>query len=213
MKIICKLFNDTCAKAKKEDLCFCEICPHCGTRRGISKDAWAEIWKKIWRSNWANAVIIKVLLLSNCFAFIVLFNFCYCCLVTRLCPTLCNPMDCSMPGFPVSHHLLELAKVHVHWTADAIQPSHPLLSSSPSTFQFNVLKYTLKVVGFPSGLDGKESNCQSRFNIGSLGLVHWDNPERWYEEGGGREVQDGEHVYTRGGFMLCGRTNTILLSK
>ena len=48
-------------------------------------------------------------------------------------------------------------------------------------------------------------------NTGSLGLVHWDDPERWYEEGGGRGVQDGEHMYTRGGFMLMyGKTNTIL---
>ena len=47
-----------------------------------------------------------------------------------------------------------------------------------------------------------------------LGLVHWDDPEGWYEEGGGRGVQDWEHVYTRGGFMLIyGKTNTILLSK
>ena len=44
-----------------------------------------------------------------------------------------------------------------------------------------------------------------------LGLVHWDDPEGWYQEGGGRGVQDGEHVYTRGGFMLMyGKTNAIL---
>ena len=44
-----------------------------------------------------------------------------------------------------------------------------------------------------------------------LGLVRWDDPEGWYEEGGGRRVQDGEHTYTRGGFMLMyGKTNTIL---
>ena len=56
-----------------------------------------------------------------------------------------------------------------------------------------------------------ETNCQSRFDTGSLGLVHWDDPEGWYGEGGGRGVQDGEHVYARGGFMLiCGRTNKIL---
>ena len=41
-------------------------------------------------------------------------------------------------------------------------------------------------------------------------LVHWDDLEGWYGEGGGRGVQDWEHVYTRGGFMLmCGKTNTI----
>ena len=48
-------------------------------------------------------------------------------------------------------------------------------------------------------------------DTGSLGLVHWDDPVGWYGEGGGRGVQDGEHVYTRGGFMLMyGKTNTIL---
>jgi len=45
--------------------------------------------------------------------------------------TLCNPMDCGMPGFPVYHQLLELAQTHVHWASDAIQPSHPLSSPSP----------------------------------------------------------------------------------
>ena len=51
----------------------------------------------------------------------------------------------------------------------------------------------------------------SMHNTGCLGIVHWDNPEGWYEEGGGRRVQDGEHVYTCGGFMLIyGKTNTIL---
>ena len=56
-----------------------------------------------------------------------------------------------------------------------------------------------------------EMNRQSRFDTGCLGLVHWGDPEGWYGEGGRREVQDGEHVYTRGRCMLmCGRTNTIL---
>ena len=48
-------------------------------------------------------------------------------------------------------------------------------------------------------------------DTGCLGLVHWDDPERWYREGSGRGVQDGEHAYTRGGFMLIySKTNTIL---
>ena len=46
---------------------------------------------------------------------------------------------------------------------------------------------------------------------GCLGLVHWDDPEGWYREGGGRGVQDGEHVCTRGRFMLIyGKPNAIL---
>ena len=53
-----------------------------------------------------------------------LWWFCYCS-VTKSCPTLCNLMDCNMPGFPVLHCLLEFAQTHVHWVGDAIQPSHP----------------------------------------------------------------------------------------
>ena len=51
----------------------------------------------------------------------------------------------------------------------------------------------------------------SMHDTGCLGLVHWDDPEGWYGEGGGWRVQDGEHVYTFGRFMLIyGKTNTIL---
>ena len=51
--------------------------------------------------------------------------------VIQSCPTICNPMDCSMLGFSVHHQLLELVQTHVHQVSDAIQPSHPL--SSPSS--------------------------------------------------------------------------------
>ena len=57
--------------------------------------------------------------------------------VTQLCPTLCNPMDCSTPGFPVHHQLLELPQTHVHYDSDAIQPSHPLSSPSPPAFNIS----------------------------------------------------------------------------
>ena len=51
----------------------------------------------------------------------------------------------------------------------------------------------------------------SMHDTGSSGLVHWDDPEGWDGEGSGRRIQDREHVYARGRFMLmCGRTNTIL---
>ena len=51
--------------------------------------------------------------------------------VTQSCPTLCDPMNCSMPGLPVHHQLLEFTHTHVHRVGDAIQPSHPLSSPSP----------------------------------------------------------------------------------
>ena len=48
--------------------------------------------------------------------------------VAQSSPTLCDPMDCSMPGLPVRHQLPEFTQTHVHWVGDAIQPSHPLSS-------------------------------------------------------------------------------------
>ena len=59
--------------------------------------------------------------------------------VTRSCPTLCDPMDCSMPGLPVHHQLTEFTQTHVHWVGDAIQPSH--LLSSPSLAALNLSQH------------------------------------------------------------------------
>ena len=56
--------------------------------------------------------------------------------VTQSCPTLCNPMDCSTPGFLFLHQLLKLAQTQVHQVSDAIQPSHPLSSPSPLASNF-----------------------------------------------------------------------------
>ena len=52
-------------------------------------------------------------------------------------PALCNPTDCSMPGFPVHCQLPEFTRTHVHWVGDAIQPSHPLPSPSPPAFNLS----------------------------------------------------------------------------
>ena len=59
-------------------------------------------------------------------------------LVTQPCPTFCNPIDCSTPGFHFHRHLPELDQTHVHWVGDAIQPSHPLLSPS---YAFNISQH------------------------------------------------------------------------
>ena len=57
--------------------------------------------------------------------------------VAQLCPTLCDPMNCCTPGLPVHHQLLEFTQTHVHRVGDAIQPSHPLSSPSPPTFNLS----------------------------------------------------------------------------
>ena len=59
--------------------------------------------------------------------------------VTQLCLTLCDPMNCSMPGLPVHHQLPESTQIHVRQVSDAIQPSHPL--SSPSTPALNLSQH------------------------------------------------------------------------
>ena len=59
--------------------------------------------------------------------------------VAQSCPTLCDPMNCSTPGLPVHHQLLEFTQTHVHRVCDAIQPSHPL--SSPSPPALNLSEY------------------------------------------------------------------------
>ena len=57
--------------------------------------------------------------------------------VVQSCPNLCDPMDCSTPGFPVLHQFPELTQTHVHHVGDAIQPSNPLLSPSPPVFNLS----------------------------------------------------------------------------
>ena len=101
----------------------------------------------------------------------------YYCSVAKSCPTLCNSMNCSMPGFPVLHYLQEFAQIHVHWVSDAIQASHPLapfsscLQSFPASGSFPMSQL------FASGgqtLGSSASvlpmNIQSWFPLGLTGL-------------------------------------------
>ena len=91
--------------------------------------------------------------------------------VAQLCQTLCNPMNCSTPGFPVHHQLLEPTQTHFHHVGDAIQPSHPLPSPSPPAFNpsqhhslFQWVSASHQVAG---GSDRKEAACNAR----DLGLI------------------------------------------
>ena len=74
------------------------------------------------------------------FLFIAVFFHCMyvslllCCLVAKLCSTLCNPMDCSTPSFPLLDYLPEFAQIHVHWISDTISSSVFPLSSCPQSF-------------------------------------------------------------------------------
>ena len=76
----------------------------------------------LWFSFWS---ILKMLIIKSIFCFSCSWS------VFKPYPTLCDPMDCSMPGFSVIHYLMGFAQIHVHWVDDAIQPSHPPLPPSP----------------------------------------------------------------------------------
>ena len=97
--------------------------------------------------------------------------------VAKSCPTLCDPMDCSMPGFPVLHYLPELAQTHVHWVSDAIQPSHLLsfpffcLQSFPASGSFLALhiRWT-KYWSFGFSISSPV-NVQEWFPLGLTGLI------------------------------------------
>ena len=76
-----------------------------------------------------------------------LFSYCCCCPVAK-CPMLCDPMDCSTPGLPVPHSLLEFTQDHISWISDAIQPFHPLPPLSPVAFSCFPVSLPLRKPGF-----------------------------------------------------------------
>ena len=94
---------------------------------------------------------------------------------------LCDPMDCSMPGFPVSQQLPEFTQTHVLWVSDAIQPSQPLSSPSPPTFNlsqhqglFQWVSSThevAKVLEFPASTSVLPMNTQDWSPLGWTGWI------------------------------------------
>ena len=97
-------------------------------------DFFLLICSSVWLENKIKSVIEQsespFLCICPCKSLQALSNYCCCCSVTKSCQTLCNPMNCSMPGFPVLHYFLEFAQTHVHRVGDAIQPSPLALSLS-----------------------------------------------------------------------------------
>ena len=100
---------------------------------------------------------------------------------TQSCPTLCDSMDCSRPGFPVHHQLLELAQTYVHGVSGAIQPFHPLPSPalpafnpSPASGSFQMSQlFALggQSVGASASASVLPMNIQDRFPLGLTGLI------------------------------------------
>ena len=102
------------------------------------------------------------------------------CSAGHSCPTLCNPMDCSMPDFPVHHQLPELVQIHINWVGDAIQPSRPLSSPSPPAFSlFQHRSFPMSQLFTSGGQSVGASalalvlpmNIQDWFPLGLTGLI------------------------------------------
>ena len=101
--------------------------------------------------------------------------------VAQSCPTLCDPMACSMPGLPVHHQLPEFTQTHVHWVIDAIQPSHPLLPPSPPAFNLSQHQGLFQWVSssirspkywsFSFSISPSSMNIQDWFPLGLIGLI------------------------------------------
>ena len=101
--------------------------------------------------------------------------------VVHSCLTLCNPMDCSTPGFPVLHYLLEFVQTHVHWVNDTIQASHPLFSPSPPALSLSQHQSLFQWVGCHWVYTSSNSNtiylesvCTGSHNV--KGSVPQDSP-------------------------------------
>ena len=100
--------------------------------------------------------------------------------VAQLCPTLCNPMDCSTSSFPVHHQLPELAQTHVHQVSDAIQPSHPVIPLSfctqffPASGSFLISQLFTsggQSIGISASVSVLPINIQNWFPLGLAGLI------------------------------------------
>ena len=92
--------------------------------------------------------------------------------VAQSCLTLCKPMDCSTPGFPVRHQLLELAQTHVHPVSETIQPSHPVLSQHQGLSQWvSSLHQVAKMLELQLQHQSFQLNIQDLFPLGLTGWI------------------------------------------
>ena len=98
--------------------------------------------------------------------------------VTQSCPTLCNPVDCSMPGLYVYHQPPEFTQTHIHWVSDAIKPSHPVWSPFPPAFSlsqhqglFKWVSSSHQVAKGPASASVRPMNIQDWFPLGWTGWI------------------------------------------
>ena len=117
--------------------------------------------------------VLKMCLIqsNSCFIFLIYS----CCSVAQLCPILCNPMDCSMPGFPVLHHLWELAQIRGQWVGhptilSSVVPFSSCLQSFPASVSFQMSQFFASG-GQRIGVSALPMNIQDWFPLGWTGLI------------------------------------------
>ena len=157
----------------------------------------------------------------------------YSCSVTHPHLTLCDSMDCSMPGFPIHYQFLEpvhsspLSQWHHPTISSSVVPFSFCLQSCPASGSFlmsQLFTSGSQSVGASASASVLPMNIQGWFTLGLNGLISLfskglssllqHHGSRWYGEGGGRGVQNWELMYTSGGFMsIYGKTNTVLWNK
>ena len=99
---------------------------------------------------------------------------CRCHLVNKLCLAICDPMDCSMPGLPVLHQLLEFTQTRFHWVGDAVQPSHPLSLPSPHALNLSQHQSLFQWVG-----SSHQGTKVSEFQLYCGGFTQWVGLDNW----------------------------------
>ena len=111
----------------------------------------------------------------------MLINTEHCCSIAKLCLTFCDPMDSSMPGFPVLHYLPEFDQTHFHRVSDAIQPSHALSSPSPPAFDISQQQGLLQWVGasYQVAASVLPMNIQGWFPLGLTDLISLQSQGLW----------------------------------
>ena len=128
----------------------------------------------------------KILLPLEKFKVSLSIRVCCSCSVAQSCPTLCDTMDCNMPGVSVLNHLLDLAQTHVRRVDDAIQPCYPLSSPSPSASIFPSIRvfwnesfFTLggQSIGVSASTSVPPMNIQGSFPLGLTGLISLQSKE------------------------------------
>ena len=132
-------------------------------------------------SNWKQIIQFTAIMMIKIFRAVILYssfflakktklNWC-CRSVTRSCLTLCNPMDCNTPGFPVLQHLPEFAQTRMHWFGDYIQSSHPLLSLSPPAF--NLYQHQSFPVSQLFASNGKSIGASASESVFPMNIQGW----------------------------------------